>query len=562
MFYEVNADIMARLPEKLQNLVEFGAIGNAVNPEIDNLNAAIGLIAANAFIDTVDNSGLVRWEKILGVTSPLTVYKQKILNDPYHFTVASEKDYVKEAIIFGNANQATTPTPTSPVTPLPLKAGTKLKFVEQNILPYPYFNTSKTVNGITFTDNTDGTIPVSGTATSTTMFYLQAQFKLQSGTYRLNGCPSGGSLSTFFTGIDKFSGNTFVSAVVREYGTGAVFTVSQADVDAGYSYTIFCGIVSGVTINNLVFKPQIVSGTENLPYSRFNLTSTLITPCDLWATPDGLRDVFNPLGGTAFHNVLTRTYDGSADENWTIYTSAPGGDIFRIPIGANIGTPPSIGIFSNLVSGVTYNALQNNAIVGIRLTTSTIDIRPTVPITSLEDWKTYLSTTPLFVVFYAGNLSYTEQYPPQPITLPTGVVNMVVESENGVLPSEVSMTLAEYQADATFQARKNALKSKLMTKPPINLETLRTIIEAYMGVEVEISIANSLVSVVYRGETEVVDPSPLYATLYETIPASLLVEIAYKYLQWLELDAQGLNFDALDAKNLTWDDFERGDWIA
>ena len=55
--------------------------------------------------------------------------------------------------------------------------------------------------------------------------------------------------------------------------------------------------------------------------------------------------------------------------------------------------------------------------------------------------------------------------------------------------------------------------------------------------------------------------TPLYAELYETIPASLIVTIAYKYVVWAELDAQDLTFDELDALGLDWDTFERGEWI-
>ncbi len=113
----------------------------------------------------------------------------------------------------------------------------------------------------------------------------------------------------------------------------------------------------------------------------------------------------------------------------------------------------------------------------------------------------------------------------------------------------------------TLKSRREALKARLMTKPPINLETLRGIIETYMGVAVEIGLDNSVVSVVYRGTAKVADLRPLYATLYETVPASLLVRIAYKYLIWQELDAQGLTFSGFDTKYLNWNTLERGEWI-
>ena len=45
-----------------------------------------------------------------------------------------------------------------------------IKCCSKNLIPYPYYNTTKTENGITFTDNGDGSITVSGTATEYVAF--------------------------------------------------------------------------------------------------------------------------------------------------------------------------------------------------------------------------------------------------------------------------------------------------------------------------------------------------------------------------------------------------------
>jgi len=116
--------------------------------------------------------------------------------------------------------------------------------------------------------------------------------------------------------------------------------------------------------------------------------------------------------------------------------------------------------------------------------------------------------------------------------------------------------------NSTLQARREALKAKLMTKPPINMQTLKGIIEAYMGVQVDIvKEPNFVIKVWYRGTSRIADLNPLYATIYNTIPANLIIDIAYFYLTWAELDAQNLTWVELDAKNLTWAEFERGEWI-
>ena len=56
-----------------------------------------------------------------------------------------------------------------------------------------------------------------------------------------------------------------------------------------------------------------------------------------------------------------------------------------------------------------------------------------------------------------------------------------------------------------------------------------------MGVEVTISISNYAVTVGYRGETLVNDLTPLYATIYEMIPANLIVNIIRLYNTHSEL---------------------------
>ena len=83
-----------------------------------------------------------------------------------------------------------------------------------------------------------------------------------------------------------------------------------------------------------------------------------------------------------------------------------------------------------------------------------------------------------------------------------------------------------------------------------------------MGLEVDVSLDGYQVHIKYRGESRIADLNPLYATMWKTIPANMLVDIAYLYTIWDELDAQSLTFDELDAKNLTMNAFEKGEWIS
>lgn len=144
-----------------------------------------------------------------------------------------------------------------------------------------------------------------------------------------------------------------------------------------------------------------------------------------------------------------------------------------------------------------------------------------------------------------------------------GVANKSVSlaDEEGVARWEKILGVTS-PLNSSLQSRREALRAKLMAKPPINLQSFKAVVEAYMGLEVDVELgADYTLRVRYRGESKQPDLGPLYATVYDMIPANLIVEIAYRYLIWNELDSLALIWDGLDAKDLTWNEFERGEWI-
>ena len=76
--------------------------------------------------------------------------------------------------IFGKTTQNGTPTPDGPVelSTLGSSGNIKLTSAGKNILPYPYYQTTLTLNGMTFTDNKDGSLTVSGVSTSASSFWF------------------------------------------------------------------------------------------------------------------------------------------------------------------------------------------------------------------------------------------------------------------------------------------------------------------------------------------------------------------------------------------------------
>ena len=133
--------------------------------------------------------------------------------------------------------------------------------------------TTVTRDGITWTVNGDGTVTASGTATADSYFNVRQSTAgnrqhLDSGlTYVLSGCPASGSNTTYLL---AFVCN---SATFKDFGAGTTCSVN-AD-DSGW---ISCIVRSGVTVSNLVFKPQLELGsaaTSFEPYEGADYTVNL-----------------------------------------------------------------------------------------------------------------------------------------------------------------------------------------------------------------------------------------------------------------------------------------------
>lgn len=139
----------------------------------------------------------------------------------------------------------------------------------KNLIPFPYIQSTKTVNGITFTDNEDGTITANGTATAEISFALVwKNIHIPKGTYAISGCPEGGNLSTGFyivcgTDVIRFS---------TDVGNGGTFTISEDTND----FTFSIRINSGVTVDNVVFRPQLELG-DTATYYEPPITSQEVT---------------------------------------------------------------------------------------------------------------------------------------------------------------------------------------------------------------------------------------------------------------------------------------------
>ena len=153
--------------------------------------------------------------------------------------------------------------------------------VGKNLLPYPYYDTTKTINGVTFTDNGDGTIAASGTATR------NAQLRLMNWTtfdktkkYYISGSPSGGGWNTHCIYISFWLNGTWKKEL-SEKGNGLLLDLPNMTVEFN-QIQIDCTVWNGATVENITFKPQLELGTTATGYEPFiRETYPVNAPMDL-----------------------------------------------------------------------------------------------------------------------------------------------------------------------------------------------------------------------------------------------------------------------------------------
>ena len=166
-------------------------------------------------------------------------------------------------------------TTATPYEPYPAPKILNAKLGGKNLLPYPYAETTKTLNGITIADNGDGSINLNGTSTAQVNFYFSQNLQLKKGiTYTLSA-----------SGNYSFGGSATFYIYNSTYGSLAYINLNA---DNSYTFTptkdingINCYIVipSDRTVSG-IFKPQLELGTTATDYTPYvDLTTVNVTRC-------------------------------------------------------------------------------------------------------------------------------------------------------------------------------------------------------------------------------------------------------------------------------------------
>ena len=141
------------------------------------------------------------------------------------------------------------------------EAQTRAILGAHNLVPFPYFASSYTTNGITFTVNSDGTITANGTATALAIFdainsELYAPFSLDAGDYILTDGLAAADYSNAYTAITLMHSDGITEYNYADTSTNNNDFTMPAPSTIKYFY-LGCCIKSGATVSNLVFKPMI-----------------------------------------------------------------------------------------------------------------------------------------------------------------------------------------------------------------------------------------------------------------------------------------------------------------
>lgn len=118
---------------------------------------------------------------------------------------------------------------------------------------------TQTINGVTFTNNGDGSITVNGTATSTAFFLLfkYSDSLMPKHKYLLSGSPNNASANAYIQCYDDTNWEW-----LTDKGGGGIAIFPKQVVNPRGATNIRIRIEGGYTANNLTFKPQLFDLTE------------------------------------------------------------------------------------------------------------------------------------------------------------------------------------------------------------------------------------------------------------------------------------------------------------
>lgn len=199
----------------------------------------------------------------------------------------------------------------------PVEHKMKCRVSSKNVIPYPYYTTATTTehNGITFTNNGDGSITASGTATGTAAFYLTKWNNTQS---LLDDWFEDGEMYTL---SGKVADVGIILHCVNKETSGNKYYVSGDTFTVDKSKYLYCHlrlqINSGITVEEQTVYPMIEKGSAATDYTSYisDFSGVTVTRCGtnllnypmLKCSSSYINIAFNSDNSTTVKNSSTTT---------------------------------------------------------------------------------------------------------------------------------------------------------------------------------------------------------------------------------------------------------------
>ena len=247
---------------------------------------------------------------------------------------------------------------------------------------------TKTVYGVTFTPNPDGSISVSGTATD------NSSYNFADGLDRVllgrTVCVSGGSMQTQVIINEKTASGTFKRNVIINAKIPAVVGVLSKQADDNILYgTIY--VPTGTTVNTTIY-PMLNLGNTAMPYEPYQGSlTTLPIPRPLHEVGD-VRDVCR----TRVKSVYDKRIVLDGTESWKIGSAVGDGAPYIVCelLSDHYQSDPIVS------SRIPYTSISaSNKKQGIGGWNRSLYLRYDSLFTNVEELKTYLSAHPLTVYY-------------------------------------------------------------------------------------------------------------------------------------------------------------------
>lgn len=271
---------------------------------------------------------------------------------------------------------------------------TEVESVGVNMLPFPYYENSRTIEGVTWTVNDDGNITASGIATGYSAIYLAHKEEIPHKPFTISlNETNRANVAAIFRLYD--ANNT----VVFEKRIYTYDSVNPADYPTATCYALLL-----VRDNNIetkgTFKPTLAIGSTPQPYRPYTRNALPIPEAVQaldgygWGVNESVYNYIDYEKKQFVKRVIKQIYDGH--EAWSAGPTVSGAVRFQLYASPTVATS-SMNIVCDQYKTVSTSNTWND-IDGIAVNSNVIEIKDNKYAT-LAEFKARLAENPITVIF-------------------------------------------------------------------------------------------------------------------------------------------------------------------